>query len=77
LLIPYKAVVEQLGEYFVFVDNDNKAIQRKITLGTRINDKIVARSGLKEGEQVITEGVQKLRDSTAIQVGPPKAPAAK
>jgi RND family efflux transporter MFP subunit len=77
LLIPYKAVVEQLGEYFVFVNNENKAIQRKITLGTRINDKIVARSGLQEGEQVITEGVQKLRDSVAIQVGPPKAPASK
>ncbi len=77
LLIPYKAVVEQLGEYFVFVDNDNKAIQHKISLGTRINDKVVVRSGLQQGDSVITEGVQKLRDSIAIQVGAPKAPAAK
>lgn len=77
LLIPYKAVVEQLGEYFVFVDNNNKAIQHKISLGARINDKVVVRSGLQQGDSVITEGVQKLRDSVAIQVGAPKAPAAK
>ena len=31
LLIPYKAVTEQMGEYFVFVVNDsNQAIQHKI-----------------------------------------------
>lgn len=73
LLIPYKAVVEQLGEYFVFVVNDNKALQKKIVLGTRINDKIVVKSGLQSGDNVVTEGVQKLRDSSAVQVGPPKA----
>jgi len=72
LLIPNKAVVEQLGEYFVFVVEDNKALQHKVTLGTRINDKIVVKSGLKAGENVVTEGVQKLRDSSAVQVGPPK-----
>jgi len=75
LLIPYKAVVEQLGEYFVFIDNDNRAIQKKVVLGTRINDKVVVRTGLKEGDKVITEGVQKLRDSVAIQVAPPKGAA--
>ena len=77
LLIPYKAVVEQLGEYFAYVANDGKALQRKISLGARINDKVVIRSGLQEGDQVVTEGVQKLRDSTDIQVGAPKtAPVA-
>jgi len=72
LLIPYKAVVEQLGEYFVYVVNDNKAVQHKISLGAKINDKIVVKSGLNAGENVVIEGVQKLRDSSAVQVGPPK-----
>ncbi|HLK30649.1 MAG TPA: efflux RND transporter periplasmic adaptor subunit, partial [Puia sp.] len=72
LLIPYKSVVEQLGEYFVFVVSDNKALQHKVTLGNRINDKIVVRSGIQAGDNVVTEGVQKLRDSAAVQVGPPK-----
>ncbi len=73
MLIPYKSVVEQLGEYFVFIVKDNKALQHKVVLGTRINDKIVVKSGLEPGDNVVTEGVQKLRDSAAVQVGPPKA----
>jgi RND family efflux transporter MFP subunit len=73
LLIPYKAVVEQLGEYFVYVAEGDRARQRKVSLGTKINDKIVVKTGVKEGDKIITEGVQKLRDSVAIQVGPPKA----
>ena len=77
LLIPNKAVIEQLGENFVFVLAGDRARQHKITLGTRINDKIVVRSGLKSGDQVVTEGVQKLRDSSAVQVAPPKGVPAK
>jgi membrane fusion protein (multidrug efflux system) len=74
LLIPYKAVVEQMGEYFVFVVvNGNKVTQRKISLGARINEKIEVKDGLKENEQVVTEGVQKLRDSSVVQIGPPGA----
>jgi len=72
LLIPYKAVVEQLGEYFVYVVNDNKAVQHKISLGAKIKDKIVVKSGLNAGENVVIEGVQKLRDSSAVQIAPPK-----
>jgi RND family efflux transporter MFP subunit len=76
LLIPYKAVVEQLGEFFVYQASGGRAIQRKVSLGQKIGDKIIVRSGVQEGDKVITEGVQKLRDSAAIQTGPPKAPAA-
>jgi membrane fusion protein (multidrug efflux system) len=74
LLIPYKAVVEQLGEFFVFIDADNKALQRKVVLGNKINDKVIVKSGLNGDEKIITDGVQKVRDSSAIQVGPPKKP---
>ncbi len=73
ILIPYKAVTEQMGEYFVFVTiPNNKVTQRKIGLGPRIYDKIVVLNGLEAGEQIVTDGVQKLRDSTVVQVGPPK-----
>ena len=77
LLIPYKAVVEQLGENFVFEAEGDHALQRKVVLGTRIGPMIVVRSGLKAGQKVVIDGVQKLRDSSAIQVAPPKGAAAK
>jgi RND family efflux transporter MFP subunit len=71
ILAPYKSVVDQLGESFVYVASDNKAIAHKVTLGTKINDKVVITSGLQEGDSVITDGVQKLRDSSDIQIGTP------
>jgi RND family efflux transporter MFP subunit len=73
MLIPYKAVTEQMGEYFVFVVNDSsKAIQHKISLGAVINDKVVVKNGLNEGDKIVTDGAQKLKDSSNVQVGSPK-----
>ncbi|MDP4131675.1 MAG: efflux RND transporter periplasmic adaptor subunit [Bacteroidota bacterium] len=77
LLIPYKSVVEQLGEYFVYTVNESKAVQRKVSLGARIDDKIVVKSGLQAGDSVVTEGVQKLKDSTLVKTALPATPAAK
>jgi len=70
LLIPFKAAVEQLGEYFVYVADNGHAYQHKVTLGTRIGGMVVVRSGLQPGEKVVVEGVQKLRDSSAINPSP-------
>ncbi|MFD1255648.1 efflux RND transporter periplasmic adaptor subunit [Mucilaginibacter terrae] len=87
--IPYKAVTEQMGEYFVFVTRDTVAAppqgkdekaapqnkrdtiaqQRKITLGPRISDKVVIMTGLKEGEKVITDGFQRLKDGGKVTLG--------
>jgi len=69
LLAPNKSVVEQLGENFIYVVSNNRAYQRKVVLGTRINDKIIIKSGLQEGDSVVTDGVQKLRDSSMVQIG--------
>ena len=74
LLIPYKSVVEQMGEYFVFVLGDSsKVAQKKVVLGARVGDKIVARDGVQEGDKVVTEGVQKLRDGVKVNAGAPGA----
>ncbi|MDB5277168.1 MAG: efflux transporter, family, subunit [Ferruginibacter sp.] len=67
LLIPYKAVTEQLGEFFVYVPNDsNKVSQRKIVPGKQIGANVIVKDGLKDGESVVVEGVQNLREGAAI-----------
>lgn len=68
LLIPAKAVMEQMGEYFVYVVGDsNKVAQHKIITGQVINDKIMVKSGLKENDEIVIEGVQKMRDGVVVQ----------
>ncbi|GAB3996437.1 efflux RND transporter periplasmic adaptor subunit [Spirosoma daeguense] len=69
LLIPYQSVTEQMSEYFVFVVGDSsKVSQKKVTLGARINDKVIVKDGLKEGELVVTEGTQKIRDGAKVKI---------
>lgn len=69
LLIPYKAVTEQLGEFFVFVVNDSsKVSQEKIVLGRQIGTNVIVRSGLKEGDKIAVQGVQNLREGSSIKL---------
>ncbi|HEY9044724.1 MAG TPA: efflux RND transporter periplasmic adaptor subunit [Ohtaekwangia sp.] len=74
VIIPYKAVNEQLGEFYVYVADSAKATQVKIKLGKQIGRNIIIREGLKEGDVIITEGIQNLREGTPINIAPP-APA--
>jgi len=74
--IPYKSVTEQMGEFFVFVAKDTIAEQRKIILGPRVNDNVVIMTGLKEGEKVVTDGFQRLKDKGKITLGNPSAAGA-
>ncbi|MBC7902483.1 MAG: efflux RND transporter periplasmic adaptor subunit [Gemmatimonadaceae bacterium] len=70
LLIPYKSVVEQMGEYFVYVVQADTVVQRGITLGTRIGENIIVQKGLESGEKIATEGIQKLRTGSAVKSQP-------
>jgi membrane fusion protein (multidrug efflux system) len=75
ITVPNKALTEQLGEFFVYVLGDsNKVSQRRVVPGTRTDGKIVIRDGLKEGETIVSEGVQNLREG--VKVNPGGAPGA-
>jgi membrane fusion protein (multidrug efflux system) len=76
LLIPYKAVVEQMGEYFIYLVKGNTVTQRKVHLGMTINDMVVVKSGVQEGDQIVMEGVQKIRENSTIAAITPEAKSA-
>ncbi len=70
ILIPFKAVTEQLGEYFVYVvkTDSNKVTQQRVSIGKQIAQNVIIKDGLKGGETIVTEGVQNLREGSAIAV---------
>jgi membrane fusion protein (multidrug efflux system) len=77
IVVPFKAIVEQMGENFVYAATDSStAQQRKVKLGPRLKDQIVLLEGVKDGDKIVTEGVQKLRDGAKITTEVPKAPPA-
>lgn len=73
LVIPYKAVIEQMGEFFVFVSQDTIAKQHKVKLGPHLGSNITVLDGVKEGDKVITDGFQRLRNGGKIVLGNPNA----
>ncbi|WP_460638492.1 efflux RND transporter periplasmic adaptor subunit [Larkinella harenae] len=69
LLIPYKSVTEQMGEYFVYVVGDSsKVAQKKVSLGNRIGPNVIVKDGVQEGDKIVTEGIQKLREGSVVKV---------
>jgi membrane fusion protein (multidrug efflux system) len=69
LLVPQRAVSELQGGYQVaIVEGDNKVNIRSVKVGDRIGNQWVIAEGLKPGERVVVEGVQKVR--TGVQVNP-------
>jgi RND family efflux transporter MFP subunit len=71
LLIPQRAVSELQGAYQVAVVNsDNKIEIRKVTPGTRSGTLWIIQQGLKPGERVVAEGVQKVRPGMQVDPKP-------
>jgi membrane fusion protein (multidrug efflux system) len=69
LLVPQRAVSELQGGYQVAtVDDKNKVSIRTVQVGDRVGSQWIIADGVKPGERVIAEGVQKVRPG--MQVNP-------
>jgi RND family efflux transporter MFP subunit len=74
LLIPQRAVTELQGAYQVaVVGSDDKIDVRTVKTGDRVGNLWIIAQGLKPGERVVAEGVQKVRPGMTVR---PKAYAA-
>ncbi|MCL4638960.1 MULTISPECIES: efflux RND transporter periplasmic adaptor subunit [Olivibacter] len=66
-IIPYQAVIEQLGEFKVYVVTDSSTvIQQPVKLGQKIADKVVINEGLQAGQQIVVEGTQNLQPGAKV-----------
>ena len=71
LLIPQSAVAQSQGSYqAAVVGSDHKVSMRTVKPGETVGTMWVIDSGLKPGEQVVVEGLQKLREGTAVTPKP-------
>jgi len=67
LLVPQRSVVELQGSYLVaVVGGDNKVSLRPVKVGERVGALWIIDQGVKPGERVVVEGVQKARDGQLV-----------
>lgn len=77
LAIPRAAVLsDQQGDYVYIVDAQNRAQVQRIQLGQSTPSTAVVVGGLKEGETVISEGVQRVRPGQPVAPAPATPPPA-
>jgi membrane fusion protein (multidrug efflux system) len=106
IVIPSRAIVEQMGEYFVYIAKDTTlhqaadtagratgagnspadsagakgpqlvAVQVKVETGQTIGSNTIIKSGLKNGDRIIVDGIQTLHDGSPITTANRQGPAA-
>ena len=68
LLVPQRSVVETQGSYsVVVVGADSKASIRAVKTGERVGQNWIITEGVKQGEQIISEGMQKAREGLTVR----------
>jgi membrane fusion protein (multidrug efflux system) len=68
LVVPQSALqIDQSGYYVLVVDDQHKVQQRRIGTGPNRDTDVVITSGLREGEHVIVDGIQKVRPGQVVQ----------
>jgi membrane fusion protein, multidrug efflux system len=71
LVVALAAVqVDQAGRYVLIVNGDKKVEQRRVTTGAEQGAEVVVVDGLKLGETVIVEGIQKVRPGQVVTATP-------
>ncbi|MCG8618412.1 MAG: efflux RND transporter periplasmic adaptor subunit, partial [Desulfobacterales bacterium] len=68
VLVPQRSVGDLQGRKRIFVvDDQNTVHERKVTLGPSIDNFYLIKKGLKAGERVIYEGLQKVGDGRKVK----------
>jgi len=73
LLVPQKAVSELQGSYQIaVVGADNKVSIRAVKVGDRVGPMWIVEGGVKPGEQVVVEGLQKVQNGATVKIKQPQ-----
>jgi membrane fusion protein (multidrug efflux system) len=75
--VPRRSVLsDQQGDYVYVVGADNKVEQRRVQLGQSTPTTAVIAGGLRDGEMVVADGVQRVRPGIQVTPGPASPPPA-
>ena len=68
LVVPEEAIVVQAADTFVFLVEAGRASRRSVITGQRREGVVAVEKGLEEGAAVVTKGLQRVRDGSAVRI---------
>ena len=67
IVLPQRCLIELQGQYSVMVVGpDNKVVSAPVTLGPKMGDMVISSKGLKDGDQVVIDAIQKVRPEMEV-----------
>lgn len=67
LVIPYRAIFEQLGTFSVYTVTDSSTAELKpVTLGQNLGDRVVISTGLNPGDKIVVDGVTAIKPGAKV-----------
>jgi len=76
LLVPDRTLGSDQSQKFVYVVNAEKKVEfRPVKIGSLVDGLRVVKEGLKPGEQIIVEGLMRVRPGVVVDAKPWEAPA--
>ena len=73
IIVPKDAVIPVAGGHIVFLAVEGRAKRQSIKLGAAVESGFIVRSGLAEGDVVVTRGNEQLSDGKTIEYGGDKS----
>ncbi|WP_106496095.1 efflux RND transporter periplasmic adaptor subunit [Lentibacillus sp. Marseille-P4043] len=68
IIVPTEAIIEEGGESFIYVVEDDKAVKKDVTVTETQSDRSAIKGEVKKGENVITSGQLTLQDGSKVNV---------
>jgi len=68
IIVKSEAVVEKDGKYFVYVVENDSAVEKEVTIGLDTGSFLEIKSGLAEGEKVIVKGQNYVENGTKVKI---------
>lgn len=76
LMLPEGALVPEQGKTYVYVVAEGRVSRREVQTGGRVPGSVAVLAGLQQGERVILEGTQRVREGATVVEVPPEGSAA-
>lgn len=68
LLLPSVALIEERGQHYLFFEENNKAVRKKVAAGYIVGNKTEIISGVNVSDRVVVKGQRNLNDGNALKV---------
>ena len=68
LLLPSVALIEERGQHYLFFEENNKAVRKKVAAGYTIGNKTEIISGVNVSDRIVVKGQRNLNDGNALKV---------